>query len=107
MSERSKTAFLSPITWPFLAVYFIFKAVFWGKKTYKNTQLAKEAAQPTFTCGTCQHEHNSSGAWQCPKCGAKHMGWVWDACPICNTVAAYIDCEKCGMAIGNPMNRAT
>ena len=49
------------------------------------------------------HRVELYGAFRCPRCHAAREGRVFDPCPVCGARPAYIDCERCGLAVKAPI----
>jgi len=60
----------------------------------------------TFTSHVhCPRGHLSvlHGVWECKTCSALFAGWAFQYCPVCGQSCGYVTCERCGLAVRNPM----
>ena len=53
----------------------------------------------------CPRGHRSElrGLWECRGCGGLFPGSAFQACPVCGSACGHIACERCGLAIRNPL----
>lgn len=70
-----------------------------GRSTYKGLP---SATSPTLQCPRGCPPQAADGWWECASCQGRFMGWVWDECPACGSLAGYVPCDTCGHVIPNP-----
>ncbi len=53
----------------------------------------------------CPQAHRTElrGVFECRSCGGLFAGWAFQRCPICGTSCGHVPCERCGMAVRNPL----
>lgn len=53
----------------------------------------------------CPRGHLSElrGIFECRGCGGLFAGWAFEECPVCGASCGHVACERCGMAVRNPL----
>jgi hypothetical protein len=65
---------------------------------------ARKAVAPSIVCPWCHASVSQYGAFSCPSCHQKTLGWAWE-CSACGQVAGFVDCPECQLSIANPLVR--
>lgn len=65
---------------------------------------ARRGLAPTISCPWCHATVSQYGAFSCPSCHQKTLGWAWE-CSTCGQQAGFIDCPECHLSIKSPLLR--
>ena len=49
------------------------------------------------------HRVEIYGVFRCPRCKAMREGRAFDPCDVCGARSTHIDCERCGLAVRDPL----
>lgn len=49
------------------------------------------------------HWNSLHGVYECRGCGSLFAGYAFDHCPTCGESCGHIPCERCGLAVRNPL----
>lgn len=60
-----------------------------------------QALAPELLC-PAGHGVSTYGLYECRVCGARTESVAW-RCPICQSLAGWIACPTCGLAVRNPL----
>lgn len=71
----------------------------------RAAQSIRAAKHSLDTHATCPAGHASAlhGTFECRSCGALFAGFAFAECPVCSEICGYVQCERCGLAIRNPL----
>jgi hypothetical protein len=49
------------------------------------------------------HRVELRGEFECRSCGGLFAGWAYQHCPICGAACGHVACDRCGLAVRNPL----
>jgi hypothetical protein len=91
---------------------FILKALSWMAETLwlglrascDVLRLAVRVPRALRTELRCPRGHAVSvyGTYKCGHCGAEYDGAAFAPCPSCGSLARYLPCRRCGLAVKDP-----
>jgi hypothetical protein len=70
-----------------------------------GTRFLIRARRSFTTSLRCPRGHRVElyGTFRCPRCKALREGRAFDPCSICGARSTHLDCERCGLAVRDPL----
>jgi hypothetical protein len=87
--------------WAFYLPLWITKQVYriTGRVIGTAALLNRNAVQ----CAACGDAVSLVGRWECGWCSFVFDGFAFARCEVCGAVPPFIECQRCGLTIRNPM----